>query len=375
MSYIIILPWLNIREPIEVGPFRYVPVNLQIEAMKDEDREILTQAVEPFRIVRERSLTSFVLVELEGETYLNNYSEDEIEQFKFFNNLLTMSCLSNRMFFQPMIGYINSDTLDYFIRRHSPDRNFQTVYGRKRDGHIKSINTERSEIIKRPVHVSSKLPYKPDIMLLNSLITAKDELRNRFWYKVYNSILNFTSGNTDNIKISPTQEIIFLRSSFEQLLSERTLHSDFTDVIEEFTELILLEEFPEVIDRPANLEITPEMPISEAWIREFIALRDYLAHGNSLSSFETRWSLHEHLLLASFIYPVILKWFLQEHNQYTLSKRDIARFKAFEQLLSVQHFVDYTDQENEEDFEYPWNNIFGKYLQRAAIEEHIRNND
>ncbi|MEX0596092.1 MAG: hypothetical protein WD512_06280, partial [Candidatus Paceibacterota bacterium] len=347
----------------------------QEDDMRNEDREVLTKAVEPFRIVRERSLRSFVLVELQDNDYLRNYSEDEIERFKFFNNLLTMSCLSNRMFFQPMIGYINSDTLDYFIRRYSPERNFQTVYGRKRDGHIMSINTERSEIIKRPVHVSSTLPYEPDITLLNSIITAKNELRNRYWYKIYNSILNFISGNTDNIKISPTQEIIFLRSSFELLLSERNLQSDFMDVIDEFTELILIEEFPELLERPGNLEIRPEMPISEAWIKEFIALRDYLAHGNSLSRFEARWSLYEHLLLASFIYPVILKWFLQEHEQYTLSNRDIARFKAFEHLLSVQHFVDFTEQENEEDFEYPWNRIFGRYLHRAAIEDHIRNNE
>ncbi|MEX0771383.1 MAG: hypothetical protein WD035_11645 [Balneolaceae bacterium] len=375
MSNIIILPWLNIREPIEVGPFRYVPVDLQYDAMEYEDREILTQAVEPFRIVRERSLRSFVLVELQGETYLRSYSEDEIERFKFFNNLLTISCLSNRMFFQPMGGYINSDTLEYYIRRYSPERNFQTVYGRKRDGHIMSINTERSEIIKKPVHVSRILPYVPDITLLNSLIAAKDELRDRYWYKIYNSILNFISGNTDNIKISPTQEIISLRSSFELLLSERNLQSDFSDVIVEFTELRLLEEFPEILERPGRLEITPEVPICEAWIREFIALRDHLAHGNSLSLIETRWSLHEHLLLASFINPVILKWFLQEHGQYTLNNRDIARFKAFEQLAGVQHFVDYLERENEEGFEYPWNTIFSRYLHRAFIEEHIRNNE
>lgn len=370
MGYIIIIPWLTLREPIDVGNFRYVPVDLDYHEMPNEDREILEKAVEPFHVVRKRSIKRFTLIEF-NDGYLNDYSSDEIELFKFIHELFKVSCLSNRMFFQSTGMYINCDKLDYYIRRHNKGYNFQTLYGRRRDGNIMSISTERSEYIKSPINISRMVPYRPDIELLNSLMDAKENITDRNWYKIYNSVLNFNAGNTDNAKVSPTQEVIHIRSAFELLLSERELSDDFISIIDEFTDYKNIEGFPEFMEREGNLNIDEKMPLSQAWIEEFICVRDQLAHGNSLSKFESRWPLNEHLLLSSFIYPSVLKWFLQKQEQYKLTRVDIARFKAFEELASVIHLRDYSDEDTEEGFEYPWNNIYGRYLHRASIEEHL----
>ncbi len=65
--------------------------------------------------------------------------------------------------------------------------------------------------------------------------------------------------------------------------------------------------------------------VREIWMRALCVSRGDLAHRRTKQKYKSIWSPHEHLLLASDIFPIALKSILSKLNLYTISEDDQER--------------------------------------------------
>lgn len=374
MSYLILLPWLNLGNHIQLEEFEVGTLRIEESDRFNVDPELVRNAVEPFKINREKSITEFTYI-IKDDQLLKAYSEAEINKFSLLHEILVMSGLANRQFFNPFL-YCNTDQFDYYIRNLKEDNNFVTISGRRRDGNTKNFVFDEALIVDRQSHIpSNNVPFRLNQNLINSLIQASKELSDRNWGKIYNSILSFNRSNTDNSKISQVQEIILMRSAFEQLLSEGNLTDDFEALIAGCVELKSISDYPNLFQRDCDEEIEEERSISSVWIDEFTRIRNIVAHGHDITDRNFRWPVREHLLLASFIYPTVLKRKLQDHRVYELTDYDIIRFRAFEELCTVQHLIEHEEEVFEIGQDFPWNEILRRYRFDVFWDRMVRNHD
>ncbi|MFH5886453.1 hypothetical protein ACG2F4_19290 [Halalkalibaculum sp. DA3122] len=374
MSYLILLPWLRIGGTYRLGEFELGTLQVEEPERFDIDPELLRDALDPFRVNRELPIKKFTYV-CKGDQLLNNYSEAELDKFSLFHEILVISGLANRQFFNPFL-YCNTDQFDYYIRNLNDEDNFVTISGRRRDGNTQNFISDEALIVVRQPHIPSKpIPFQLNQNLIHSLIEASQELRDRDWGKIYNSILSFNRSNTDNAKISQVQEIILMRSAFEQLISDRNLTDDFETLLSGYVDLKSIGEYPDLFQRESDEEVEEESSISSVWMDEFTRIRNIVAHGHDISDRNFRWPLREHLLLGSFIYPVILKTKLREHGICELTDYDMIYFRAFEELCTKRHLIDYGDEIYEPGFRFPWNEIWGQYFFEYQWNRMVGNSD
>jgi len=106
----------------------------------------------------------------------------------------------------------------------------------------------------------------------------------------------------------------------------------------------------------------------EVWIRDFFQLRGDHAHGKIEPQKKTLWTLREHLLLASFAFPLVVKRALAEEGDYVMTPDDTADIAAFERLLEPDHFA---ERRQEDTSPYPWTRIRGEIRTRQWAEAYM----
>ena len=89
------------------------------------------------------------------------------------------------------------------------------------------------------------------------------------------------------------------------------------------------------------------------WIRDFYRLRGDLAHGKVESKYPAIWTLRDHLLHASYVFPLVLKCKLTEGNFYNLTEDDQFHIDIFESLVCEEHF-----KPQDMELEHPWDKVF-----------------
>jgi hypothetical protein len=75
------------------------------------------------------------------------------------------------------------------------------------------------------------------------------------------------------------------------------------------------------------------------WMLEFHRYRSTVAHGESLSGRTWGWTPLEHLVMAAFVFPLVVKLHLVQEGHYSLSPEDEAHCRAVDALLSQAHWA------------------------------------
>ena len=172
-------------------------------------------------------------------------------------------------------------------------------------------------------------------------------------------------------------EAVLLSGAFERLLEcnrgkEDDLAECFTPALVPINDLA-----PSAGGRLSSPDIANRFKksttIRDIWIRDFFRLRGNLAHGKVASRYRPVWSLRDHLLLASFAFPLLLKSVLAKEHLYTLSEADQFQIDMFELLACEEHFVPVANRHDPH--AYPWNQVFERAIkerEQKHLAEEIR---
>lgn len=283
--------------------------------------------------------------------------EEETVVFTFIELLATAGLSDREFFHQGSNGYCNRDNfrpaIHFFTR---PESGFKVIV-RRRDGFTTYLHSPDTYRILRPKHVQSTRNVQIDTLLLNSLLNAQQQLDDAGWLQVFESIIGFNSANTDNAEVSGQTEVVLLVGAFQRLLNctggkENELAQQFNLYFRP-THDIEFSNCSRFVGVNLQNRFHNSSTVRDIWIRDLTRLRGDLAHGVISPKYPAIWSLRNHLLLSSFLFPLLLKCYLVRAGCYTLTDDDTLKIELFEQLACAEHFFEQSGSDS-----FPWNDIF-----------------
>ena len=224
--------------------------------------------------------------------------------------------------------------------------------------------------IQRPGYIqASPVSTKVDIPLLNALVQAQGELDQKIWNAYFEAIVNYGVANRDSPDLTLQIEAVLMTGAFERLFDLRRGKED--DLAHSFA--AALQPAEEVATETCSRFSTPDAQsflskhpsVRNAWIRDFFRLRGNLAHGLIAPGYRSRWTLQEHLLLGSYIFPLLVKCKLSRDGLYILTDLDHDDIDVFERLACVELFPQVSNSPTgaeAESREFPWNEVRRKFL-------------
>jgi len=348
-------PWLTIEKKIEIGEIILIPFERDKKLSIPEEKfdgiykEILGHYLE----VNDRPVEKSTLVFLKNKDPHQDYTHEEIEYLFSTSEIIAFSGLANRKYFDVMgIEYCNRIDFTFVIQKFNMKSGSVGISTRRRDGHKDILVSEIVFNVRMPYNVNN-FYFKVDFNLAASLIKAQEELEYNKWPSYADAIFNFNRANTDEDSTSEHQEVVMIVGAFQRLLECNSTRED--ELAERFTKLFQ----PKVdLDLTYSNRIKGSkyenrgMSLREIWIRDFYQLRGDYAHGKVQSQKPLIWEQKEHLLLGSYVFPLLVKCRLNEEKYFNLIMEDQFDINVFEKLADEKLFQEKADG-------WPWNNIRG----------------
>jgi hypothetical protein len=358
MSMLAFFPWFTTRQDFQAGPFEVVRYERSQEPLGQgtRDQETADKILGHYFTLSAQPLVSATIVKLKTRGFFDELSDDERSAVFALSELLALSGLACREFFRHAGQYCNRDHFRVVIQRFSDPQAGALTTTRRRDGDSSNYMSGAIYRVPIPEHVQlSPIPINVDVSLFSSLLAAQER---DGWERFAEAILSFNLANTDSSEMSEHIEAVLLVSAFERLLEcrgkEEDLAERFSDCLR-FSQERFRGDCARLASGDLGNRFQTSAPIHEIWIRDFYRLRGNLAHGRIRHRYPAVWQLREHLLLGSYVFPLLVRSLLAEENLYSLTKDDQFHIDVFERLACERLFQPTGEESGPSS--WPWNKI------------------
>jgi hypothetical protein len=187
--------------------------------------------------------------------------------------------------------------------------------------------------------------------------------------------------NADDDAMTLTGEALLMGSAFEQLFggpsSSYGLGEKCGELFGEFGSVTVAEAKaarPDIeIDdsKPEYAEAQPKWWVHRKWLEELYDVRSKATHKGHHAGRPWGWRLDEHLLMAAYVFPLVVKILLAREGHYALTDDDRDRLVATDKLLAVAGW----DDEDEEGEPMRWQVVMTEVRlarQRARLMEKLK---
>lgn len=329
-------PWLQLQQPIDLGEVHLVPyqrgANCSGEAREEQTitdsilgnyGDCLTGSPNGLP----RAIRAATIAEWQGDGVDAELDDAVIAERLNLGQWVAFSALSRRRF-GSHFGYCNADDLYFVAQCFDSDRaNALAMRMRRRDGasvHYVSRQTN-SPIFLRPPH-SLAANIELDIPLIGALLRINSpDLQER----ILSAVSVFNRANTDGPGLPQGSEITLMRVAFETLLGTgfraKAIQDGFSSHFDseipnppvwsagKYSPSIWRRNYPKNVQRPLD-----------AWAQDFCSVRNSSSHGKGGSGTypDPIWSIQNHLLFSSWLFPLMVKKLLSDNGLYQLSSLD-----------------------------------------------------
>ena len=362
-------PWIELECDIDVGGYSLKRFKRERLPEADvESRATLDSVLAPYRDLLGHPVKTAVILTAHGRGLTDDLSGQNRADLFLFAELFAFAALAAREFFSG--DYFTRDHLRLAIQAFTDPQGGASMEMRRRDGVQWSSVTGDYYRVQVPAHVSpGGQLIKPDLDLLNALLELRERLESRAWSGLYQGIVLFNQANSDAPDMSPDTELVLTCSAIEQVLGI-TSRQDQRQFPAKFAEAWHPDrEVPqsEWQEPPTNRPWT-EDTLRACWASDLKICRGNLAHGHPEYALQSPWTVRQHLLLTSFIVPLLVKQVLSEMDVYTLTDEDERDINALEPLLNLPDvFAPPCPEDDEVGFpseDYTWRSVLRR--------EHVR---
>ncbi|MBW7996182.1 MAG: hypothetical protein FVQ81_06360 [Candidatus Glassbacteria bacterium] len=375
MNALCFFPWFALDDEITIGKYRLIPYKrVTLPAGRDNEKQkILDSVLSHYYAILNKPINEATLVLLDGKELLEQLNQEDTDSIFVFAELFAFSNLSKRSFFgMPQFDYCNRDLFRVMITHFKDATGGYNLTQRRRDGTTSTLYSKDAFKVFKSKHIFKPMAIQFDSRLLESLTNAQTNLAQNHWACIYESIVNFNFANTDSLEITEAVEVVFTIGAFERLLCNSK--GKINDLAKAFTKVLTTNNviMPKDVQRFADnvdpKKLYKSTSVRDLWIRDFYSLRNNLAHGKIEHGYNSIWVLKDHLLLSSYIFPLLVKATLTEHQLYTFTEEDRFQIDVFESLACEEHCIPKEINTTEDDSieaEQPWQRIISKaYFER-----------
>lgn len=325
--------------------------------------------LEPYIESGKRPITTATILRIGDGDLIRDLTEEQ-KRFAFIiAELISMAGLSNRRFFDGLgMTYCSRRNFSLIIQRFQEPGSGTAIITRRRDGTTQTQISKDAHYIRRPAYLFVPFKIEFDLGLLHALLGAQT-LSDEQWSPILEAITLFNLANTDSDEIPEFIELVLVSGAFERVLecasSEQALSESVTSLLPS-GKAMPLSELKRLGPDDIKSRFRHSTSIRDVWIRDFFRLRGNLAHGRTTTAkYPSLWSLKDHLLFASFAFPLLLKCKLAKLAVYSLTERDQVHIDTFESLLCEDHCVPLEDEEN------PIRPLWNRILEEAMLKRYF----
>lgn len=353
------LPWATLDKKISLPGYDIVPVELNNTPtiFPKEHNDIINIMSRYKSTIKHpvRSGTLIIKANFSPTAYINE--QDRSELF-ILSEIITFCSLASRTFFG-YSDYMSSSSMRLVIQNFSDSTKAPSTYGRRRDGSMTTGFADDMFAEIKPFDVKTGDNVKTDLNLLEALFKEYSS-DSSDWSRWHEAIKGYNFANSDSNSIHENVEIVSLCGSIERILNcTNGSAADFREKVAECLGSFICKDRygPE---KKWNLQYPMCSSVLRAWAQDFYKLRNHSAHGRTESGSQNRtvWTTTEHLLLASFLAPLLLKVGLKSNHLYSLTDKDESELRAIDCLLALENTFSKSGKGFSNNFY--WNEILGK---------------
>lgn len=369
-----ILPWLSLEAPVNYLHFSFVPSHNDKgeinEIFHDYSKDIETILAPYLEEHNGKVFRGCTVVVSSQNLPVWNFDKSQFDLANSAIAALFLSGISCNDYYRQYGCYCNDSMFKLFVQRFNIPPDGITITKRRRDGRtlhagLSYTNTKFSKPYECIPFLGGEV--KLDSLFLQALEKCHNE--NQTFNKILDISLSlFRLANTDNDNIPHWNEAFLLATAFESLLQPNKSEAKY--LAEKFSELF--SEFGQITVKEAsekrNIEFNNDNGndwIHKRWIFELYSLRSMIAHGRPLDSRSWTWSLEEHLVMATYVFPLVVKLLLKKEKCYSISIDDEAIF------ITVDHLLEATEWYKREDSEARWTKIKNERSYDKKLERQI----
>lgn len=368
-STLVFFPWLKIRHDVDLGDYSLVPYARKEKPFGKgtQQQDECDGVLEPYYEAAKRPVDEAAILIVKAKPNLETLTDRDASECFIMRDVLSCAGIATREYYGFGFNYWNDAHFNIVIQNYADPRGSISTTIRRRDGQTTSHITRDAYHVYIPAQVAANRHVKVDAEIVAGLLKAKLDKKN--WGDYHSAINNFVRANSDDDRVPTQQEAVMLIGAYQRLL--RCGESGKEDK--------LAEEFMKIMDSHATItcqtskklqgtkyQIKSQMKLVEAWIRDFYLLRNEYAHGKTSSKKEFGWYGAEHLLLGSYLFPMLLKERLRQDEYNSSGAREID-LKVFEALIDANLSGKPEDQSGSGD--WMWNRVLSEASTRAVIEK------
>lgn len=350
MSTLAFFPWLQLTSGFAVGDFELIPY--ERDTFAGPDAAAVDSILRPYEEVAGLSVRDATLLRVLPGWLTDDLTETQTSAAFTFAQMLSFAGLAVRRFFDHT-GYCNHDYFQFIVQGYDDPSRGVSVVTRRRDGSTRNLVLASVNRVARPDHVHGGR-VAIDLRLLSALHACQGHANAA---EFIDSMLTFNMANTDSSSVSPHLELVLSSGAFERVLGCRNgNHNDLANAF--LTALVPSVDITR--DKCARLrayakKFPKATTVREVWIRDLFNLRGDLAHGKVGPEYPSIWSIGEHLLLAAYVFPFVMKVRLANDALYTLTDQDRAGIEAFEHLACAENLFAHARDPDVDWFQ--WNEV------------------
>jgi Protein of unknown function (DUF2934) len=356
---VLFLPYLRLKTGHSIAGVDFVPLRDGDEKMPAE----LTDAEKPLLTI----LSSHI--DRHGEPFDNcvvatipgrgwDLTRADRSTVKWAAELLFLAAWATSHYFPRFGGpYTNSSAFRVVGQAYVGDEpGFIALVARRRDGSSWDGGYKHGEFtFSIPLQVSIRDVTdvdEPFLVALGKAVAAKSPTIERL-----RTALPFVQlANTDDDVMTEHAEAILMGSAFEQLFGTEykyELAKAFGELLSKFGNVTVADaqkRRPHItIDKsdPARAAAQPKWWVHRKWMEELYDVRNSVVHEGQHAAYSWGWALHEHLVMAAFVFPVAVKLLLAKEGHYTPTSEDDAQCKAIDQLLGITGWDEDSETDND----------------------------
>lgn len=347
---ILVLPWLPLERPAEVGDITFLPVDINSPPQLENGTLADLSRLSIFReIERERDgeqpapIRKCALIVMRRQNVVRVLTNEESVDVPDAVQALCFACLAENEFFTfPTSGhYVNSSCFQlYFLG----DDILVFYHWKKGTGEMRTWGYE-DVVLTRPLECALARDVKWDDDFLAALWSGAlpqgesaplSGLRQAIW------LFNRASADEHHwqqflIQQLP-QEVVMMVQAMEHLLHAKgdgPLTRNAVDTIS--GNWAQIQGLPPRAEGcwVATLGMPDDYRAVHYWLREFIQVRHDTTHAVPLAEKKWAWDVGEHVIMAAFVFPLIVKCFLASQDLYELTDADRDRLGVVDRLLCL----------------------------------------
>jgi hypothetical protein len=265
------------------------------------------------------------------------------EHWNYANNaakILALACLSEQRFFEGHFSPHLNATMFHIIGQGVTSGSDQIApYYPRRGGGLQIGGLRFKDIVfQRPAQIEGTECKTINELLVRALEKARRSKASAA-DAIDSSLEVFLLANTETPELDWGSCIMLSAIAFERLLEPPSgnsqslaLSSAFADYWAPFSRLTIADAKRIKPDQRFTSE-QKKWPVHRKWMKELYEARSAAAHRGRRSEFSQNWSEWQHLVIAAFAYPLIVKLRLAENGFYSPSDRELGAYEALDLLL------------------------------------------